>query len=111
MPPSTKPGIVAWLEDELAVLGGVSAKRFFGGWDLRQHGGQFAIIMKGTLYLKVNDDLREHLLGEGGRAFRYDKSQSTVTVAKYVSVPETVLDDPDKLRELAREAIRAFCGT
>ncbi|MCF3638714.1 TfoX/Sxy family protein [Rhizobium sp. TRM95111] len=111
MPRPAKPEIVAWLEGELAPLGGVSAKRFFGGWDLRQDGGQFAIVMEGTLYLKVNDDLRARLLGEGGRTFRYDKTQSTVTVAKYVSVPETVLDDPDTLRDLAREAIRAFCGT
>jgi DNA transformation protein len=106
----TKPELVAWLEGELTPLGGVTAKRFFGGWDLRQNGRQFAIVMKGTLYLKVTDELRKHLLAEGGTAFSYARTKSTVTVAKYISVPETVLDEPNALRDLAHAAIRAFCS-
>lgn len=101
------PEFVAYLIDELSDQREVSARRFFGGWQLRSEDRQFAIFMNGTLFFKVEDTLSRELQRMGGRPFSYAKQGKQVLVAKYMSAPEGVLDDMDLLRVWVERVIAA----
>lgn len=103
--PTPLPEFVTFLLSELAYLGDLTASRFFGGWQLRSENIQFAIVMKGTLYFRVEGDLRSELLELGCMPFSYGKSGKRVSVEKYMSAPEATLDDLDLLRSWARRVI------
>jgi len=93
--------------DQLDMADRVGFARFFGGTGLRADGLQFAMIMGDTLYFCVDDDLRADLNDAGGEAFSYATKRRRVTVGRYVSVSEDLLEDPEGLQELAQRAIAA----
>jgi len=82
--------------DQLTTLGRVDVRRFFGGWSLHLDGTQIAIVMD-TLYLRADEDLADRLRAAGGAPFTYVARGRTVTVGRYVSVPECDLDDHERL--------------
>jgi DNA transformation protein len=102
-----QPEFVTFLLTELAGLGDVTARRFFGGWQLQANNTQFAIVMSGTLFFRVEGDLRKTLEEDGSRPFSYAKSGKQVSVSKYMSAPEGALDDLDFLKAWARRVIAA----
>ena len=91
------PDLVAELVSQLGGCAAVTVQRFFGGWQLRHAGQQFAIVMKGTLYFKVNDNLRGEMQRLGCRPFSYATAGGPILVPKYMSAPEDCLDDADVL--------------
>jgi len=93
--------------DLLDMADRVGFARFFGGTGLRADGVQFAMIMGDTLYFCVDDDLRADLDAAGGAAFSYATKRGRVTVGRYMSVAEDLLEDPDGLQELAERAVVA----
>lgn len=105
-----QPEFVAFLASELAVDGPVSVRRFFGGWQLVAQDRQFAIVMAGTLFFRVEGSLREELAAAGSRPFTYSKSDRQVTVPKYMTAPPAALDDLDLLRDWARRVNAATQG-
>ncbi len=107
MAPAPKPELVAMLEDQMGALAPVEVKRLFGGWQFTAHGQPFALVIKGTLYFRVDDALRAELEARGSEPFRYEKQGKTVTVGKYYSAPEEVFDDPDSLEDWTRKALAA----
>ncbi|SQE00236.1 MULTISPECIES: TfoX/Sxy family protein [unclassified Parafrankia] len=90
--------------DQVESLGGMTLRRFFGGWALCHAGRQVALVMD-TLYLKVADGERSAWETAGGRPFVYRAAGRDVTVRAYYSVPEETLDDRDALTDLVRHAI------
>lgn len=91
--------------DQLSPLGPVSVRRFFGGWALTLHGVQFAFVMD-TLYLCADDRTRPGLVRLGSVPFEYEKKTGTVKLQRYLSAPDSALDDDDALCALARDALK-----
>jgi DNA transformation protein and related proteins len=92
------------LADQLAALGPVTTRRFFGGTGLVLRGTLFGFVMKGALYL------HKASVPPGAvepPAFSYLAKGRLVTVNRYVEVPDTVCDDTDLLTDWARRAFEA----
>ncbi len=92
------------LADQLAPLGEVTIHRYFGGWALRSHGVQFAIVMD-TLYLRVDGSARSFYEEAGSTPFTYHAAGREIVVRTYYSVPTEVIDDSAELFALARTAL------
>lgn len=102
------PEFLAFLLAELKPVGSLTPHRFFGGWQLRSDGVQFAIVMGGTLFFRVEGQLQSELQEAGSRPFAYTKAGREIVVRKYMAAPEEALDDLDQLREWARRVIAAL---
>ncbi|WP_390342629.1 TfoX/Sxy family protein [Variovorax boronicumulans] len=98
------------LAESLGAMGPIEVKRFFGGFGLVQAGVQFAFVMKGTLYLRVDDATRPEFERLGAVPFSYATSASTVKVASYYEAPVDALEDPHALREWATKALASALG-
>lgn len=98
---------VGYIEEQLAPLGFLSTSAFFGGRSINYHGRQFAWIIGSTLYLRVSDATRAEFEANGGQPFKYNTQKGEVTVRKFYTVPEFLLDDPEQLLTWSRRAIDA----
>lgn len=90
--------------DMLSPLGGVSAKRMFGGFGLFKSVLMFAIIIDDILYFKTGDSNRTDYETAGAEPFRYAAKGKTVTLS-YWQVPAEALDDETTLLEWAGEGL------
>ncbi|MFI6154303.1 TfoX/Sxy family protein [Kitasatospora sp. NPDC051170] len=96
--------LAEYVADELAPLGEVTVHRYFGGWALRCHGVQFAIVMD-ALYFRVDDASRPSYEDAGSTPFTYHAAGRTVVVHAYYSAPAQAVDDRTELCALARVAL------
>ena len=104
----TDHGYRVFLEEMLAPLGGVSARRMFGGLGLFRDGLMFGLVMRGELYLKVAPDETAPFAAEGGAPFCYAGKGGKVTIiASYWRAPDRLGDDPENLVAWARRACAA----
>lgn len=101
------PELVTFLMDELSEQNEITTRRFFGGWQLRSEDRQFAIIMNGTLFFRVEGALFEEMQHQGCRPFCYTKQGKQVSVPKYMSAPDGVLDELDQLKAWVGRVIAA----
>jgi TfoX/Sxy family transcriptional regulator of competence genes len=85
----------------------IAVRRFFGGAALVIDGLQIGFVMKGSLYLRVDELSRARFEALGAAPFTYAGAARTVTVAQYYEAPAEIIDDPDKLRLWVEEARRA----
>ena len=92
------------LAEQMAGIGPVEVGRFFGGAGLKCEGVQFAFVMQGVLYLRVDDDTRPAFEALNAAAFAYRGRSGTVTVASYYALPDEIADDPDELVRWAERA-------
>ena len=92
--------------DLLLPLGGVSARRMFGGFGLFKSGLMFGIIIDDVLYFKTGGSNRAAYEAAGTEPFRYAAKGKSVTLS-YWSVPAEVLDDSDAALAWADKACRA----
>ncbi|MHA6910144.1 TfoX/Sxy family protein [Ralstonia pseudosolanacearum] len=103
--------LIAWLLDELqplaAQIGEIRARRMFGGAGLYHDDIVFALVIRGTCYLRVDDVTRARLAAEGGTPFQYERAGRTITIAGYLSTPADALDGGQPLRDWVRLAIEA----
>lgn len=90
--------------ERIKTLGSVSVSRFFGGAGLVAAGVQFGFVMKGSLYLRVNDKTRPNFEALGAAPFTYAGRIDKVTVATYYEAPCDVVEDSDELGRWANEA-------
>lgn len=88
----------------IEAFGPVSVRRFFAGAALVADGLQFGFVMKGTLYLRVDDASRPDFETLGARPFSYASGSRTVTVASYYEAPDDVLENADELCSWAARA-------
>jgi DNA transformation protein len=96
--------------DSLEPLGGVSARRLFGGWGIYKHGVTFALIAYDTLYFEVDDGNRGAYEGAGLPHFTYTDKGKPIRMP-YCQAPSEGFDDPDILCAWAREAYAAALRT
>ncbi|HSY27301.1 MAG TPA: TfoX/Sxy family protein [Burkholderiaceae bacterium] len=91
--------------DRLQAIGPMSVTRFFGGAGVVKNGVQFAFIIEGVLYLRVDDVSRPEFEAMGAAPFVYSGRSRAVRVAKYYALPDEIADDQEAL---LRWATRAF---
>jgi DNA transformation protein len=90
--------------EQLSGLGGVTARRMFGGIGLYQDQRFFGIITSDTLYFKVDDSNRQDYLARGMDAFRPYADKPQVSMS-YFEVPADALEDPDECAAWARKSV------
>jgi DNA transformation protein len=99
--------LVAFLQEQLAPLGHVTTRRMFSGAGVYCDGVIFALVLRDTLFFKVDDGNRAAYRAEGLETFSYQAKGRTVTVGAYWQVPERLFDDPDEMLDWARAAVAA----
>ena len=106
MTPHAASATAIELREALAGWAPVEVVRFFGGDGLRLDGTQFAAVLKGQVWLTVDDALREALQAAGGgEPFVYGKSAGRqVTVKRFGALPAEAWDDADALRQWRRQS-------
>jgi DNA transformation protein len=92
--------------EQLAGLGGVAARRMFGGVGLYCEELFFGLIDNDTLYLRVNDDNRADYTARGMGQFRPYADRPEISMT-YYETPADVLEDPAELLSWARRSVAA----
>lgn len=100
-------GFLEFVKDQMAPLGPIVSRRMFSGAGLYCDGVIFALILRDTLYFKVDDQNRASYQAEGLSPFRYSQRGRTVEIGAYWQAPERLLDDVDEMVEWARAALAA----
>ena len=96
-----------FLKDQLRGLGHITTRRMFSGAGVYCDGIIFALILRDTLYFKVDDGNRPAYEAEGLAPFSYEARGRVVAVGAYWGVPERLFDEPDEMLEWARAAFAA----
>jgi DNA transformation protein len=99
------PSYKAFVLEQLAVAGPVTARSMFGGVGLYCQGLFFALIDDDTLYLKVDDTTRADFERIGSEPFRPFGGDSHVM--QYYALPADLLEDRAALRPWVEHAIGA----
>jgi DNA transformation protein len=90
--------------EQLAGLGGVTARRMFGGVGLYQDQRFFGIITSDTLYFKVTDANRGDYQARGMQAFRPYPDKPLLSMS-YFEVPADTLEDSEECVVWARKSV------
>ena len=93
------------LVDLFAPLGAIRHRRFFGGRGIVCGEVQFAMIIDGVPYLRVDAELAAQMQEHGAQPFVYGTRRRNVEVYSYYSIPEVVLDDEDVVAAWARRSL------
>ena len=89
--------------DQFSSLGGVTARRMFGGAGLYRDGRMFGLVADDVVYLKVDDTNRAEFVEASSKQFKPYPAKAAVM--PYYEVPPGVLDDPDDLADWARKSL------
>lgn len=92
---------LAYIQDLLAVIGQVQAKRMFGGAGLYYQGVFFGLVADDVLYFKVDESNKANYEAAGSGPFRPFGTYAM----SYYEVPADVLEDADDLARWARKAV------
>ena len=82
-------------------------RRMFSGVGLFHGGAMFALLVRDTMYLRVDDTTRARFEQAGSGRFTYSRAGREVSLSAYYLLPEELLDEPDELLTWAREAVGA----
>src|SRR5471032_3309136 len=96
-----------FLIDLFADFGPVTIRRMFSGFGISADGTNFALALRGGLYLRADDQTIPRFEAEGSQPFQYQTRTKTVTVGSYWQLPERLYDDPEELTEWARASLAA----
>jgi DNA transformation protein len=96
-----------FLIDLFAGFGPVTIRRMFSGFGISAEGTNFALALRGGLYLRADEQTIPRFEAEGAKPFQYQTRSKTVTVGSYWQLPERLYDDPEELTDWARAALSA----
>jgi len=96
-----------FLIDLFSDFGPVTIRRMFSGFGISADGTNFALALRGGLYLRADDQTIPRFETEGSKPFQYQTRAKTVTVGSYWHLPERLYDDPEELTDWARVALAA----
>jgi len=94
-----------YILEQMAGAGPVRARAMFGGHGLYLGERFFGIILRDTLYLKVDDATRPRYEAAGMEPFRPYAGRPTTM--QYYEVPADVLEDADTLARWTADAVAA----
>jgi DNA transformation protein len=101
---AVSPGFQDFVLDLLGSLDPLP-RRMFDGVGLFQGGTMFGLLLRDTIYLRVDDVTRARYESAGSRPFSYQRGEREVSLSAYYVVPEDLLDRQDELLQWARDAI------
>jgi DNA transformation protein len=96
-----------FLIELFADFGPVTIRRMFSGFGISADGTNFALALRGGLYLRADEQTIARFEAEGAKPFQYQTRARTVTVNSYWQLPERLYDDPEELTGWARAALAA----
>ena len=96
-----------FLIDLFSDFGPVTIRRMFSGFGISVDGTNFALALRGGLYMRADGETIPRFEAEGSKPFQYQTRSKTVTVASYWQLPERLYDDPEELTGWARAALAA----
>jgi DNA transformation protein len=96
-----------FLIDLFADFGAVTIRRMFSGFGISADGTNFALALRGGLYLRADDQTIPLFEAEGSKPFQYQTRTKTVTVASYWQLPARLFEDPEELTGWASAALAA----
>jgi DNA transformation protein len=96
-----------FLIDLFSDFGPVTIRRMFSGFGISADGTNFALALRGGLYLRADEQTIPRFEAEGSKPFQYQTRTKTVTVASYWELPARLFDDPDEFTGWARAALAA----
>jgi DNA transformation protein len=96
-----------FLIDLFSDFGPVTIRRMFSGFGISADGTNFALALRGGLYLRADEQTTARFEAEGSKPFQYQTRTKTVTVGSYWQLPERLYDDPEELTGWARAALAA----
>jgi DNA transformation protein and related proteins len=96
-----------FLIDLFSGFGPVTIRRMFSGFGISVDGTNFALALRGGLYLRADEQSIPRFEAEGSKPFQYQTRARTVTVGSYWQLPERLYDDPEELTDWARAALAA----
>ncbi len=98
--------------DLLAPLGGVEAKRMFGGHGIMKQGIMFALESRGRLFIKTDEMNRAVFVEAGCEPFNPHSPKRRKVILPYFEPPENAFINPQKMKPWAllgwEAAQRAF---
>jgi DNA transformation protein len=96
-----------FLIDLFADFGPVAIRRMFSGYGISADGTNFALALRGGLYLRADEQSIPRFEAEGSTPFSYQTRAKTVTVNSYWQLPARLFDDSEELADWARAALAA----
>ena len=96
-----------FLIDLFAGFGPVTIRRMFSGFGISADGTNFALALRGGLYLRADEQTIPRFEAEGSKPFQYQTRAKTVTVNSYWQLPERLYDDPEDLTVWAKASLAA----
>jgi DNA transformation protein len=100
-------GLVDHCLELLAPLGRTRAARMFSGYGLYVDDLCIALILRDTLYLKVDDAHRADFEAAGCRPFTYETKKGERQSISYYSAPDEAMESAAEMRPWARRALEA----
>jgi DNA transformation protein and related proteins len=96
-----------FLIDLFSDFGPVTIRPMFSGFGISADGTNFALALRGGLYLRADEQTIPRFEAEGSKPFQYQTRAKTVTVNSYWQLPERLYDDPDEMTDWAKAALSA----
>jgi DNA transformation protein len=96
-----------FLIELFADFGPVAIRRMFSGFGISADGTNFALALRGGLYLRADEQTIPQFEAEGSKPFQYQTRAKTVVVNSYWQLPERLYDDPEEMTGWARAALSA----
>jgi DNA transformation protein and related proteins len=96
-----------FLVDLFADFGPVTIRRMFSGFGVSADRTNFALALRGGIFLRADEQTIPQFEVEGAGPFQYRTRTKTVTVNSYWQLPVRLYDDPEQLTDWARAALAA----
>lgn len=96
-----------FLEELFAEFGPVTLRRMFSGYGVSVEGTNFALVLRGSIFFRVDDQNRQQFADAGSKPFQYDARGKVVTIGSYWQLPDRLYDDPEELAQWARGSLAA----
>jgi DNA transformation protein len=93
-----------FLIELFAGFGPVAMRRMFSGFGVSADGINFALVLRGAVYLRADEHGIPRFEAEGCGPFCYEMKGKLRTIGSYRRLPERLYDEPDEVTEWARAA-------
>jgi len=95
------------IRELFSAFGPVSVRRMFSGAGIFADGVMFGLVIRGEIFLKVDDETRPAFEAERSKPFVYQRAKGRAVSLSYWRLPDRLLDDADDLARFARAALAA----